>query len=792
MTRQTVRHQVSLSAWGWFTTLGTCWALGPLMSDRRYLVTAAALLAVVVATGALLRLTRVPRLAVLGAQLVVAIELVVLRFTESWVLTPDAYETLVARFARFSDYAQQYAAPLPRDADATMAFALIVLGVGMLVDFIGVTMRRVPVLGLLFLLVYMVPVAHLGGEVSVLSFLPGAVGFVFMLAADESERLTHWGRQIRTVNAVWQHEAEVDETGLRRSRLRIGFGAVAIAAVLPLLLPSIDPRILFDGGSNGEGPGRGDGSVRVDDPSLDMRRNLATASNDVLVRVSGDDEPTYFRLAALDEFTGDVWRVGEREERDAISTDDRLPTPPRGGAVAEEAGVFDVELTDALDTSWLPTPYAPRSVRAETPWLVDPANLDVRAGSATDADEATYRLTTAVPMPSLLELRNSNLSASDRDRMRQFLELPDDMPQLFEETLTTATAGVQENDHALLALALQEWFRSRGGYTYSLEQVVDDQNRTGLAAVESFLEDRVGYCEQYASAMALMARRLGIPARVVVGFLRAEPGPDQTWEFRGQDMHSWPELYFEEVGWVRFEPTPPSVSGEAPTFEQNNAPSASATTEGTGAASRPTRTAPGENVAEDEAAAAGDTGGTTWRLVLLTLSGIVLLALLLAAPRLLREARTRRRWRRAVTPRAAAETAWTELRDGAVDLRLAWSDGDTPRNSGRRVREHLGDRATPDIVSALNALVIAIEQSRYARSLGVRTDLPAAVHSVRSALAAGRSRSTQRLARWLPASLWQTADPWPRRARGAGARHESVLTLGDLSRGAAAPRTPGR
>jgi transglutaminase-like putative cysteine protease len=780
MTRQTVRHQAGLSFWGWFTTLGTCWALGPLMSDRRYLVLAGALLGVVVATGALLRLTRVPRLVVLGAKLVVAIELVVLMFTDSWVPTPAAYDTVVDRFAAFTDYAQQYAAPLPRDTDATMAFALIILGVGLLVDLVGVTMRRVPVLGLLFLLVYMVPVAHLGGEVSIFSFLPGAVGFVFMLAADESERLTHWGRQIRTVNAVWQQgDPEVDETGLRRSRLRIGFGAVAIAAMLPLLLPSIDPRILFDGGSNGEGSGRGDGPVRVDDPTLDMRRNLASLSSDVLVRVSGLEEPTYFRLAALDEFTGEVWEVGERPEDDAISTEDQLPTPPGGGAVTEEAGVFDVELTDNLDTSWLPTPYAPRSVAAETPWLVDPVNLDIRAGSGTDTDEATYRLTTAVPMPSLLELRNSALAPADRERMSQFLTLPNEMPQIFDETLQTATAGVRSDEPVMQALALQEWFRTRGDYQYSLEQVDDDENRTGLDAVESFLEERVGYCEQYASAMALMARELGIPSRVVVGFLRPDRGPDNTWEFRGQDMHSWPELYFEDVGWVRFEPTPPSVSGNAPTFNEIDAPTANASTEETGAANRPSIEAPDEEVADDEAAASSAEGGTPWRAVLLTLAGLALLALLMAAPRLLREARTRRRWGRAVTPRAAAETAWAELRDAAVDLRLAWTDGDTPRNSGRRLREHLGDRATPDIVSALNSLVIAIEQSRYARSLGAGTDLPTAVETVRSALAAGRSVSTQRLARWLPASLWQPADPRPRGSRGVRAGQESVLTLGD-------------
>jgi transglutaminase-like putative cysteine protease len=654
-----------------------------------------------------------------------------------------------------------------------MALAVIVLAVGLVIDAIGVTMRRVPVLGLLFLLIYMVPVAHLGGDVSMFSFLPGAIGFVFMLAADESERLTHWGRQAKSASAAWQHgEPQVDDSELLRSRLRIGFGAVAIAAVLPLLLPSIDPRIFFDGGA-GARSDNGDGPLIVDDPSLDMRRNLDRSSNDVLLRVSGTEEPAYFRLAALDSFTGDVWEVGERDDEESLTTDVRLPLPLGGSSLNVNRVEYEVEVTEEIDTRWLPTVYAPRQIEVETEWLVDPLNLDVRADSGDDLDGATYTFQASIPTPTLSELRASNEPPPD---IAPFLRLPGGMPAIIADTAARAVSG--ERTPIDQALALQSWFRN-GNYTYSLEQVEDDRNRTGLDAVEAFLEDRVGYCEQYASAMALMARQLGIPSRIAVGFLRPELVEERFWEFRGEDMHAWPELFFEGAGWIRFEPTPQSVSQEAPVYRDadptTGGPTSAPTESEEPLTDRTPEPSDGANAAGDSA---GDGGGVA-RTALLVVVGLAGLALVLSTPRLLRAAKSRRRWQRARQPQQLAEAAWADLRDHAVDLRVGWDDGATPRHAGRTLREHLRGGAKAEVVAALNQLVLAVERSRYARGVDDDRDLRASVERVRAALALRRTAGQQRLAAWLPASLWHPA-PGDRRARGrtAAPHRDSVLTLG--------------
>ena len=99
------------------------------------------------------------------------------------------------------------------------------------------------------------------------------------------------------------------------------------------------------------------------------------------------------------------------------------------------------------------------------------------------------------------------------------------------------------------AITLQDWFRSE--FDYSLEVQAGHSN----SAIEGFLRDRVGYCEQFAGTYAAMMRTLGIPARVAVGFT---PGNfnGERYSVLGKNAHAWPEVWFDELGWVPFEPTP--------------------------------------------------------------------------------------------------------------------------------------------------------------------------------------------------------------------------------------------
>src|SRR5690606_8316283 len=126
------------------------------------------------------------------------------------------------------------------------------------------------------------------------------------------------------------------------------------------------------------------------------------------------------------------------------------------------------------------------------------------------------------------------------------------------ETADEVTAEAT-NDYDRL-IALQAWFRGPE-FAYSLDApVADGFDGTGADAVAEFLDVREGYCVHFASAFAIMARTLDMPSRIVVGFL---PGVNTNETVDGERVgavstsmvHAWPEVHFDGIGWVAFEPT---------------------------------------------------------------------------------------------------------------------------------------------------------------------------------------------------------------------------------------------
>ncbi len=248
--------------------------------------------------------------------------------------------------------------------------------------------------------------------------------------------------------------------------------------------------------------------------------------------------------------------------------------------------------------------------------------------------------------------------------------------------------------------------------------------------------------------------------------------------YSSHDLHAWPELYFQGVGWVRFEPTPASRTGGAPGYARPGAlvepalPSdtASAALPAGGRFNRPT---PGSGGADRGATGTDSHGGGLGALPV-TLLVVALVLLVLALPRLARAAVRRRRWARAGTAGELAEAAWDELRDSARDLGVAWDDTVSPRRRARDLSRAFGDphhkddalarssvrgaAADPQAADALDRLVHRVERARFARDGSVggvdlasaRADTQACV----SALRAGASRQQRTRATWLPLSLW--------------------------------------
>ncbi|MGH3497507.1 MAG: transglutaminaseTgpA domain-containing protein [Nocardioidaceae bacterium] len=741
---------VQLAVWGWVATMSGGIMLGSLVMSKRYLLVGALAALTVSVVGAVLRAYRCPRGLLVLAQLAALAIWTTLAFAadKAWLgvlPSPDAAHAVWSTFQESVNLGNQYTSPLPSSRSISLTFGLGIGVLGLVIDVVGVTLRRVPLLALVFLGLYMVPLSLFAGHVSLFAFIVGAAGYIALLGADERDRVTHWGRQISDAGSMWETSdgSDISAEGLASVGRRIGFGAVAIAVVAPLLIPTLAPHYFGQSGSGG-GSG-GSGVVSVTNPVLDLKRNLVAPGHEVLLRFATDDtDPGYLRIAVLDDFTGTTWQPSVRRSDNSILTNRSLPPAPgEGSAIATRLVSYQLDAGSNFSSTWLPVEYAPTQISVSPSWRMDLSTMDVNSTSSSETTRGlAYSFTAAIPEPTSAQLRAAGPPPASLDTMTS---LPTDLPSVIFKTAAQVTSGASNAyDKAEL---LQNWFRSSGGFTYSTARAPGN----GIDTITHFItDDRVGYCEQFASAMAIMARTLGIPARVAVGFLRPQHD-GKNWAYTADSMHAWPELYFSGVGWVRFEPTPAIRTGTAPDYAHaggvgpSNSPSTSASP--LPVHQRPTLHSPGTPAGAGSKSSGGTgTGGFLGWLLL----GVALAVVVALTPLTLKTIRVRRRWARATTPAAMADAAWDHLRDGALDLRIPWRDDQTPRATGRDLRGHLtGDS---DSIAALNTIVVAIEQRRYARGVRGHEDLRTKVDAVLSGLAGDMSGRYQWLAAWWPVS----------------------------------------
>ncbi|MDT8306192.1 MAG: transglutaminase-like domain-containing protein, partial [Anaerolineae bacterium] len=258
-------------------------------------------------------------------------------------------------------------------------------------------------------------------------------------------------------------------------------------------------------------------------------------------------EATHWRAASYDVYTGRGWALStEREEPVAAGT--FLALPPAAA-----------QTTFTQTVSWL---FDNRAIRYTIglPRRFDhPVRVHWRGLSdfsrAVDPDErdtaglpyqAVSRLGTATPN----ELRASDPAQLPAPILDRYTNLPADLPQRVRDL---AAEVASDYDSAYdQARALESFLRQ---YPYSL---LVSGPPAGRDPVDYFLFDlQSGYCDYYATAMAVMARSLGIPARLATGYLAQAPGPDGVQTIYQINAHAWPELYFAGYGWIEFEPTSP-------------------------------------------------------------------------------------------------------------------------------------------------------------------------------------------------------------------------------------------
>ncbi|WP_182879076.1 DUF3488 and transglutaminase-like domain-containing protein [Microbispora sp. H10949] len=655
--------------------------------------------------------------------------------------TRDSLAGLVALLGEGFDDIQRYAAPVPANPGITLLTTSGVALIALVVDVFAVRLRRAALAGLPMLALFTVPAAVLPEPIGWPAFVVAAFGYVGLLVADGRERLKGWGRAVVVRRSGPASGVAPDTERLALSGKRIGVTAIVFAVLVPAILPALSPDPLFGFGV-GNGLGGSGGNIGIPDAIAKLGGQLRQDRNaTVLSYTSSDDKPHYLRIYALDVFDGAKWTFSPLRGRpeDRVSEGPLPPVPGLGPGVPVKRATMRVTISEDLDRlHFLPLPYPARQVDADGDWRADRGSLMVFS-TRDEVAGLDYQVVADEPDPGAGALR----SAVTPPESEPFLRLPEGLDPRVNALARRVTAGAATPYEK--AVRLQEWFTRKGGFTYSLRA-----SGSGAEALSRFvLRDRTGYCEQFAGAMAAMARMAGIPARVSIGYTGGSK-IDGKWTVRTHDAHAWPELYFDGVGWLRFEPTPAGVGGQGtaevpeytrpvtPEAEPSAGPSAGQSdddedTTGVGGPSRPN---PRQLDREPQGAAvAADPGTPTSVKVGLGAAGALVLLLLPAAARLLVR---RGRNRRLARPSGGPHAAWAELRDTLIDFGMAGEPGETPRALGRRIGERYAlDRRAAE---SLARVVTAEERLRYAPAPPASGPVPADLHRIRRGLAAHLSR----------------------------------------------------
>ncbi len=336
-------------------------------------------------------------------------------------------------------------------------------------------------------------------------------------------------------NKHWFHSQQ-----LRKSRLISG--GIAVSMVVALASATIGPRLpsaqsrgLVDYKGWGDNAGRG--SVRIVSPLVNIGDYLNRSENVELFTVESPLR-AYWRLVALDNFDGQVWGLA------GTVAESGFADPAPGDAVREVTQLFTIGPMGG--------PFLPAAYRAiDTRYLAKEHSIHDSASLFLDSknfDGLTYEVDSLVPAPSAdyLESLDSKVIVG----REKYLELPDDFPV----TVANLARDVTSDAHTPyeVALALQAYLREWGGFSY--DKTIEGHD-TG--ALENFLlRDRVGFCEQFAGSYAAMARSVGLPARVAIGFTPGTLEPDGRFHVTSDEAHAWPEVHLDGLGWMSFEPTP--------------------------------------------------------------------------------------------------------------------------------------------------------------------------------------------------------------------------------------------
>jgi hypothetical protein len=392
-----------------------------------------------------------------------------------------------------------------------------------------------------------------------------------------------------------------------------------------------------------------------------------------------------------------------------------------------------------LDYPWLPMAYPPETVRYDAVPLRYEADVTTVMASGGWRAGAEYSVSSRAVDPSPAELNAVTMrQMASVPWYREDTSLPDDVPRTIHELALALTRDADTPYQKVYAI--QRYLTAGNGFAYA----TDADTRSDTNALVDFLTvSKHGFCQQFATAMTVLVREIGIPARVAVGF-RSGTQEGHTFTVTSRDAHSWVEVYFPAFGWLPFEPTPSRpnplefVPGSYLNPDAGACLAGAERCEAAGTEKHPgSRLASGAGrhlIARERAYRHGgripevapvDTGysvpyGTLLRALL------ALIAAFLVLTPIVKVLRRRRMLRRAREPRELVLAAYRAFEDGVAELGLG-------REGGETLSEHRDRLARAVRLSDghLRRLTIAATDAAY-------SDRPIADEEAREAVKAAR------------------------------------------------------
>lgn len=291
--------------------------------------------------------------------------------------------------------------------------------------------------------------------------------------------------------------------------------------------------------------------------------NIRSAPSETVVLRVQSDRPQYWRAMAFDRYDGRTWRMSEPT---AVDTNETPPFRfPRGKDQAAGFSLLQTYYIEEEQANIIFAASSPRALYFPTPLVWRDHYDGLRSPVALQKD-LYYSVISETPVFDVHTLEREPARALPA-ALRPYLQLPDSVTERTRAEVRRLIAG-QRTPFAKME-AMRDYLQSHFVYRLDVPEAP-----AGAEWVDHFLfEQRAGFCEQFATSLAVMGRMAGVPTRLVTGFVPGDYNPfSGLYEVKGKHAHAWVEAWMPKHGWITMDPTPgadefASLNPDAPTVQ---------------------------------------------------------------------------------------------------------------------------------------------------------------------------------------------------------------------------------